>query len=343
MKTLITVILLLLFSTAGYSAITITDGKWVETFDAGCTAYQYPGAINCNGLSAGGPEGTIPPTNVTTISTDANHSNGGGGKGIRYWHRYGTNEISANIIAVLPTQKELWIRWYQRYQAEYAPDFINLAHSWYQKQLYVQQTNADKPTNIAVIPEWQGTNAYRADIQSRDWNTNPYHYAWSDQAASGDGNGGNGYGWRTVMGRDTSDGQWHCYEIHLKMDTTATCGWDIYPLPSPAGNYIENPNLDGIAQMWIDGNLMINEHHVNFSSGVAIMQQLGWDKILLGSNHSVLLNTSAEVYVDYDDFAIYTTTPPGRDAQNNPFIGPIGTEILAPRKSSRMRGNFRFQ
>ena len=37
------------------------------------------------------------------------------------------------------------------------------------------------------------------------------------------------------MGSATSDGQWHAYEIHIKMETSST-------------------TADGVAEAWVDGN-----------------------------------------------------------------------------------------
>lgn len=341
MKALIlSIAIVLLLWTVGYAAITFTDGKWIETFDTGCNAYQYPGSINCNGLSAGGPEGVTPPTGVTTISTDANYSGGGGGKGIRYWHRWGSNEISANIIAYFPTdQKEIWVRWYQRYQAGYAPDFVANPTGWYNKQLYIQQTDAANTPNIAVIPEWRGPGAFAAVTQGKTISNS--HYLNYYQIKSGDESSGTGgTGWQTIMGGDVSDGNWHCFEVHLKMDTNATDGWQTsIPLIPPDGRYTITPTLDGIGQVWIDGVLIADNQHVNFSAGETFMQSKGWNKILLGSNHSTLANNT-EQYVDYDDFAIHTTTPPGRDAQNNPYIGPIGAAVTPKFSRSTAGGRY---
>lgn len=332
-KSIIIFMAILVLPNFAWAAISFDgSGKWETTFD--CVDWTYTPSTtyptNCNNIEFGGsPErgsidgvpGTFPTTPTTLISA-ANNPGGAGGKGVRFWHRHGSNELSSSLKVIFVDQKEFWIRWYQRYEAGYAPDFTSLPTSWYHKQLYIQQTDPANTPNIAVIPEWQGTDSFRATTQGKSIANS--HYLYYDQVISGNGGSG-GYGWNTVYGSNVSDGSWHCFEVHLKMDTTATDGYEIYDRPNPEdARYITTPGLDGVGQIWIDGNLISNESHINFSAGELVMKNNGWDKILFTSNHSALLNTDREMYVDYDDMVIYNTTPPNLDAGGNAFIGPIG-------------------
>jgi hypothetical protein len=110
----------------------------------------------------------------------------------------------------------------------------------------------------------------------------------------------NGTGWRNVMGGAASDGRFHVHELYLKMDTNGT---------------------NGIGRYWIDGKLIISKTNVNYSNGSSLARE-GWLSILVGSNQSSPAN-GRPMYVDYDDIAIYRTTPPNVDAHGNRFIGPI--------------------
>ncbi len=109
------------------------------------------------------------------------------------------------------------------------------------------------------------------------------------------------------MNGSYSDGLFHCFEIHLKMDSNGT---------------------DGIGRLWIDGVLRASNAGVNWSNGNATARA-GWKKFFFHENQNNPGN-GRPMYVDYDDMVIYNTTPPNRDAQGNPFIGPIGWNGTAP-------------
>ena len=115
--------------------------------------------------------------------------------------------------------------------------------------------------------------------------------------------GGNDYessvdkGWQYIMNGSTGDGRWHCYEGHIKMDTNSS---------------------DGIAQFWVDGELLVNNKTADLGT------KGGWQQILMGSNNNKLDNGKF-VPIDFDDFKIVDSSYTGwqYDAQGNEMIGPI--------------------
>ena len=145
-----------------------------------------------------------------------------------------------------------------------------------------------------------------------DVNTHPFlvfGYNWSDEIQfSADGNPysvGTGNGWNTIMvngttdarGNKRSDGQWHLYEIHIKMDTNGS---------------------NGIGEAWIDGIRRFYRSDMNFGSQTG---KIGWSHIAIGENNQIPTTTRC-MYVDFDDIIISTTGP----------IGPVtgGGDAQAP-------------
>ena len=90
-------------------------------------------------------------------------------------------------------QNEIWIRWYMRYESGFR--WKNLVD------------NKILTVNSGYI------------------NRTIFGFAWADQIRiySNGYNGlyysATGDGWKGIMGGDVGDGQWHLYEIYLKMDT----------------------------------------------------------------------------------------------------------------------------
>ncbi len=235
------------------------------------TTFNFPDIYN-----TGNNDGMYPPPqssnyvlcgNITQVTPAANYPGGGGGNGLRFWDGDGSNAHSSFPEVFFPTsQKELWIRWYMRYQQGYQWSPLN-----YAKHLYIWTQSASN----AVIPEYVWANNYRIYAEA------------SGGGASYQGN----TGWQSLYGT-ASDGNWHCYEIHLKMDTSQS---------------------NGIAEIWIDGVNQVSVTNANFSWGDSTAAQ-GWVYVDIKSNQSSPGNGTC-MYVDYDDIAISTT---GR-------IGPIGS------------------
>ena len=234
------------------------------------TTFNFPDIYN-----TANNDGMYPPPqssayvlcgNMTQVSAAANYPGGGGGNGLRFWDGDGGNMHSSFPEVFFPSpQKELWFRWYMRYQQGYRWNPLN-----YAKHLYIF---TQSPSN-AVIPEYAWANKYRLGAQA------------IGAGASYTGN----TGWQSLYGT-ASDGSWHCYEVHIKMDTG---------------------QANGIAEFWIDGVNQASTGNANFSYGDTTAAQ-GWLHVDIKSNQSSPSNGTC-MYVDYDDIAISTT---GR-------IGPIG-------------------
>ena len=80
---------------------------------------------------------------------------------------------------------------------------------------------------------------------------------------------------------------------------------------------------DSIGQVWVDGKLVTSMTNVNWSGGDSASRN-GFTWFDFQNNQAYPSNGKA-IYVDTDDMVVYNTTPPNRDAQGNPYIGPIGT------------------
>ncbi|GAF78899.1 unnamed protein product, partial [marine sediment metagenome] len=201
--------------------------------------------------------------------------------GQRHWFTTGNNINTSGSKAVFSTpQKELWIRFYLLYETGtiWTSDFDVPA---YDKIMYLHTGFA----GIDIISELY-FNMYSLTAQS----TGGDYYQVT--TASGEG-------WSTwTNGANLiSDGEWHCVETHMKMDTDQT---------------------DGIGRIFIDGVLKEENLAVDYSDGNATAQ-LGWTDIDIGANQ----NMPADLrYMDYDDIIIYNQTPPN-DCNGTPCIGLI--------------------
>lgn len=246
----------------------------------------YPPAISCDGLRGEGAwtcdngDGTVREEQITAA---ANYPGGAGAKGQRHWKGDGANVVSGGLTAVFTSaQPELWVRWYMRYEKGFQWNPLNN-----DKILYI---DVGMPNFVVFGPNW--TDQLIFEVYG-----NPY--------ADGTGNG-----WNTIMangstdarGNKTSDGLWHEFEIHIKMDTNGS---------------------DGIAEAWVDGTKRFTRTDVNFGSQTG---KTGWSHILIGSNNRYPANGRC-MYVDFDDLAIRTTGP----------IGPVGPgDTLAPAAPSNL-------
>ena len=224
--------------------------------------------VNCDGLRGEGGwtcdngAGTVREEQITAA---ANYSGGGGGKGQRHWLGDGVNNVSGGLAAAFQSsQSELWVRWYMRYEQgfEWNPYLGN------QKILYFDPTAFPR-----LIVEYYGQD--RVQI---------YSYA------SGQGYPSVGNGWNTIManggtdarGNKTSDGQWHLWEFHVKMDTNGS---------------------NGVLELWIDNNKVIDVNNANLAAAPL-------SSLLIGSNGFTPGNGRC-MYVDYDDIVIRPTGPIG--------------------------------
>lgn len=220
------------------------------------------------------------------LTADADYN--GTGKGIRWWVGNGKNDNSGSFMFKLasPTN-ELWVRFYKRYASGF---------SW----------SGGAPSEEKVI--WF----------TNDRNDEPIIYEHSRDTCWGDGDtradavyfwmqsnakqevlcGPANTGWKKTQGGSVGDGKWHAYEVHIKKDTNGS---------------------DGIIQVWIDGALKMDRRNINTGSASS------WPRNILNFqiNQDAAANSSCSP-VDFDNIAIYTTTPPAKDSSGNAFIGLLG-------------------
>jgi len=285
------VILVILFS----QTVLAVGLPWETSYD--CEEWEHgQGEINCqddeNALAialnyqgtncAAEPEAITASSNYPLGNPDSlgqRHCQGDGG---------GDNNGGLRVDLDAP-QDELWIRWYMRYEQGYHWDGDHTPPPGllYDKWLYINSGEPD-----AIIPEWNdwhGTTIACANgYRSRSW-----IYGWDDVMVNG----------TTIDGHKASDGAWHSYEIHIKMDTDGT---------------------DGLAYMWIDGNLRMSDTGADFGSTP------GWFKVFFGSNQAYADN-GKPMSVDFDDLKIVDETYPDftTDDFGNQMIGSIKSGLCS--------------
>lgn len=181
-------------------------------------AYHWQTTFNCPDWTQGTPgvtqlcsasEWMTPGGNWTTsngsrdqITLAANNPAGGGGKGLRHWRGAGRTNNGGGVQVSLPVPvREMWLRWYMRYQAGFSFSTLNMT-----KDLYVNVSGSQG----AIF-------------------TMGFH--WADNFGVGHVSNQSGNqvaycppGWQSVMGGSTGDGKWHAYEFHVKMDTNGRNG-----------------------------------------------------------------------------------------------------------------------
>jgi hypothetical protein len=227
------------------------DLPWATTFS--CGDWRQPGdALACDGLVSGGNWAcTQGGAFYEQIIPEAGNPTGGGGSGQRHFIGDGHNVNSGGTVVTFnQAQPELWIRWYMRYSPGFAWSRLD-----YQKILYI---HTDRP-GTDVLPEWYGADGFRVYAQ----------------------NGGGSYsceqcGWATLNKGNGADGEWHYYELHIRMDTNGH---------------------DGVIESWIDGSRIISVADADLGT------RPGWYGILIGSNQSIPANGGC-ASVDYDDIAV---------------------------------------
>jgi hypothetical protein len=213
------------------------------------------------------------------ITALANYSGGAGGRGQR--HYLGTTNDSESEGCVLyftPGVRELWIRWYMRFET--GLQFVDEAGC---KILYFKTPSGSNLNPLLIGHDVTGIT-------------------YSVNADAGDGLNywANNFSLHDIFnGSDSSDGSWHCYELHIKSETTT----------SP-------PN--GEVDLWIDS--VSRMHYTNVNHGIwAGGTYIGG--VSLGDNaHGVL---TQERYIDFDDFVVQSTTPSKRDSSGRAMIGTL--------------------
>lgn len=166
----------------------------------------------------------------------ANNPTGGGGLGFRHYRGVGVNSGGGGLRITLPSPlTEMWVRQYMKNVLSYTGGHPNYTkdHYW----------------NVGgnfLIFGYQGG-------------------AWGLHTSSGSVNIPS-----SIKYEATDDGQWHCYEYHVKQN-----------------------GANGFVEMWID-NVPCLQRTINLGS-------TPWANFVLGENQS---NVSVAGYTEYDDIAV---------------------------------------
>jgi hypothetical protein len=246
---------------------------WSTTFECNDWKQSEPrGALRCDGLEKGGDWHV--EDHLDQIITEANHPGGAGGKGFRHWQADGRNRGGGGIRYRSPVPlPEFWVRWYMRYEKGFR--WANGVPQW------------DKLLYIHTVDHGSSIVGFADGVLALGNYHGPGRHAKSK------------HGWTDIMGGRESDGQWHCYEAHLKLDTNGA---------------------DGVVDIWIDGEKALRREDQDFKGHEKGGK--GWRILLIGSNQNCPAN-GRPMYQDYDDIAISTT---GR-------IGPLPPRRARARES----------
>lgn len=248
---------LVLSTNAGIADISL---PWSTTYN--CADWQQGnGQLGCDGLSSYG-NWTCNAGNLGEQIISEAGNPAGQGKGQRHWLGNATavsnvNNSGGTVIRFTRTQPEFWIRWYNRWESGFK---WNSQHAL--KLMYIY-TNPQTNVGSQVIPELKDGSYFEVAVQGGGPSPRCSHCGWDALFPSGQ-----------------SDGSWHAFEVHLKMDTNGS---------------------NGIAEVWIDGAKKVSQTNVNFGT------QSGFQWILVGSNAQFPNNVNGCAYLDYDDIAISST------------------------------------
>lgn len=262
---IVTITAFLIGSTVQAGTVTL---PWSTTFNCAEQKQASNGGwtINCDGISS---YGSWCASNCTSggeqITSAANYSGGGGGRGQRQWNGDGSNVVSGSMSVDWTAVPEIYIRWYMRYQSGYAWSPLS-----YDKTFYM---------NGNTIPE----------IQSSDnWN----FFNGSNHTIAN-------AGFATMNGGSTGDGQFHCFEIHMKRNGGAN---------------------DDLGEVWIDGDYKGSVTGFDYTAD--------FNQLIMGENQCCPANGGL-AYLDYDDYAVQTTGPIGCIAggDTTPPAAPTGPYI----------------
>jgi hypothetical protein len=242
-------------------AISSVDLPWTTSYD--CDEWEYGDSLTCDGLqdALGSTCDTDGLGRLEQITTAANYTSGGGGRGQRHWLGDGKNDNSGGLLIYFSSNvTELWVRFYLRFPDSFV---YGPSDKTGYKVLYMQTTSGQREIYLPLYSDGIGVcDAACSNICTGCWTT------------------------------EINDGEFHSVEFHIKSETVS--------------------DNDGIAEVWIDGERrgrITNMDYGLISEGNEITG------ILLGSNLDSGGSGACEA-VDYDDFAIYSSSPPNTDSQS---------------------------
>lgn len=267
---------------SAYATITL---PFSTTYDCAEQDQSTVGWVNCDGLAKNG-DWTTSNGSKEQITTAANYSGGGGGRGQRHWigdsgpigptpSSNGSGSIRYSFAPV----SEIYIRYYVRFQQGLQLHIQSQAH----KLIYTNLGYVDiKTSQFAFVNSGTGQSY-----------TNSNTYGWNDLFA----------GQPNCSSICDADGQWHWFEMHLKTG-----------------------NGNGVAQVWIDGALILNR------SDVTISTSLTFDSFAIPENAGATTVNAQDMTEDIDDVAVRTTGPIGPLSGGGDVTNPV-TTITGPTSS----------
>ncbi|WP_299077906.1 fibronectin type III domain-containing protein [uncultured Paraglaciecola sp.] len=262
------------------------NGTWSDDFDYGaeCAMNAATPAVDCNSLA---PNGIVwsdydsgNPLNTAgyyqSVVTAAANPNTLSPYGARFWNDDGTNAVTPKAkINLEAAEPELWVRWYMRYQPGFA---WSSGNPNYDKTIYFWENG---PGGVSILFE-HASGTFMILSGSGAFTEVPASPTIS---------------WQDVFGA-TSDGLFHLFEMHVKMDTDGT---------------------DGIAQAWIDGVKIIDSSTADFNG------MLGIKRGDFHSNQSSVSNSGPE-YIDYSDME-WSINPSQISPDGDRWIGPANNYL----------------
>ena len=251
----------LFFNSQAHAATIIST-----TYNCAEQDQSTPGWVNCGSGPLVQGLWTTGLGSKEQITLAANYPGGGGGRGQRHWIGDGTNSTSGSIRYSVPTTKEIYVRWYVRWQSGLSLPSNNGSH----KAIYFAGSGCGATANGCYFL-----------LEKDRLRTTVGGYNFYDPS--------NNLGWNQLHGGTTtptpSDGNWHCFEIHAKSETSTGAS-------------------NGIAQWWIDGVLRHNTNSVSYKNTAD-----GFNDFTLPSNGVFTTVGGADMYSDIDDVVVSTTGP----------------------------------
>lgn len=200
MKKLLPFIVLLFLPLQSHAVITM---PFSTTYD--CDEWTtYSATLDCDGIGKKGSytvtyDGS---THYEEIISAANNPAGGGGRGQRHYIGTGSGGsfiMTGGLTFTFPsTQRKLWIRWYQRWEAGFTTNWNTY------KQFFFRDTGAQRQ----AVFHFDGDGSI--DLNPPDFATNTTGVAYGDNFYTPSG---------------ISDGSWQCFEIHFDMDAGTFKFW----------------------------------------------------------------------------------------------------------------------
>ena len=313
-----------------------TDGYWETDFD-----YAI-GECNASINSSPPPMcGTLPPPHPAADTGNGNQGNvytpdgidwdqsgtlaqslvaarspnGSNTKGVRFTVLDGKNIGPTRLDIYLPQREpELWIRWYQRYELDFAweigTSMVPGGTPNYDKFIRMRSRIGDANSALTFIPGEEGSYVQMwRNIDNSGPNIRTYDTTRTWPSIFGGGPSGANYG----------DGLFHQLQYYFKMNSAAGVA-------------------DGILRIWIDGVLELDQPNLDLTQDGGPSQIA---EALEGIQHIMIMDNQARPYnlgpahIDVADMAISKVTPTGVDAGGNPMIPPVngfvgGTVVVDP-------------